>query len=73
MADAMSAFLLARRRAGVTFDVAHVHHLTGMSVDSLARLREAGVPTVMTLHDYWLFCPRGQMFHALKLSERSIR
>jgi len=21
------------------------------------------VPTVLTLHDYWLFCPRGQMFH----------
>lgn len=62
MADALRHFLADRRAAGETFDVAHVHHLTGMSVDSVHALREAGVPTVMTLHDYWLFCPRGQMF-----------
>ena len=35
-----------------------------MSVDSLEVLAAAAVPTVLTLHDYWLFCPRGQMFHA---------
>lgn len=63
MAAAMASFLAARKAAGVRYDVAHVHHLTGMSVDSLAKLRDAGVPTVLTLHDYWLFCPRGQMFH----------
>lgn len=63
MADAMRRFLAARRAAGITFDVAHVHHLTGISVDALAALRDAGVPTVLTLHDYWMFCPRGQMFH----------
>ncbi|HEB52543.1 MAG TPA: glycosyltransferase [bacterium] len=63
MAEAMARFLAERRAAGIRYDVAHVHHLTGMSVDSLAVLRDARVPTVMTLHDYWLFCPRGQMFH----------
>ncbi|MCB9877184.1 MAG: glycosyltransferase family 4 protein [Planctomycetes bacterium] len=63
MADGVAAFLAARAAAGARYDVAHVHHLTGMSVDSLAKLRAAGVPTVLTLHDYWLFCPRGQMFH----------
>jgi glycosyltransferase involved in cell wall biosynthesis len=63
MADAMAAFLAERTAQGVQYDVAHVHHLTGMSTDSLQKLRDAGVPTVMTLHDYWLFCPRGQMFH----------
>src|SRR5690606_2616226 len=36
---------------------------TGMSTDSLDELAAARVPVVMTLHDYWLFCPRGQMFH----------
>jgi GT2 family glycosyltransferase/glycosyltransferase involved in cell wall biosynthesis len=43
-------------------DVAHVHHLTHLStsiVDSLAR---RGIPTFMTLHDYWLICHRGQLF-----------
>jgi glycosyltransferase involved in cell wall biosynthesis len=63
MAAALRDFLAGRRAAGAVFDVAHVHHLTGMSVDSLEVLAAAGVPTVMTLHDYWLFCPRGQMFH----------
>ncbi|MFN3244905.1 MAG: glycosyltransferase family 4 protein [Planctomycetota bacterium] len=63
MAAATAAFVKARTDAGVAFDVAHVHHLTGMSVDSLAALRDAGIPTVLTLHDYWTFCPRGQMFH----------
>lgn len=49
--------------AGRPFQVAHVHHLTGMSTGSVAVLRRHGIPVVMTLHDYWLLCPRGQMFH----------
>lgn len=63
MAAALQQFLAARAAAGMRFDVAHVHHLTGMSTDSLQALADARVPTVLTLHDYWLFCPRGQMFH----------
>ncbi len=63
MAQALRMFLAQRLTAGVRFDVAHVHHLTGMSTDSLDELAAARVPTVMTLHDYWLFCPRGQMYH----------
>jgi len=62
MADALRRFLAARRSAGERFDVAHVHHLTGMSTDALDVLRSDGIATVMTLHDYWLLCPRGQMF-----------
>lgn len=62
MANALQQFLTARAANGERFDVAHVHHLTGMSIDSLAVLRGSGVPLVMTLHDYWMFCPRGQMF-----------
>lgn len=63
MADALRAFLAERRAGGETFDVAHVHHLTGMSTDAVQVLKDAGIPIVLTLHDYWLFCPRGQMFH----------
>lgn len=55
--EALRGFLADR-----TFDVAHVHHLTGVSTGALAVLREAGIPTVLTLHDYWLLCPRGQMW-----------
>lgn len=63
MAAALRAFLAERQAAGETFDVAHVHHLTGMSTDAVRELRTAGIPVVMTLHDYWLMCPRGQMWH----------
>ncbi|MCC7396081.1 MAG: glycosyltransferase family 4 protein [Planctomycetes bacterium] len=63
MATALADFLAERAAAGVRYDVAHVHHLTGMATGSLQVLQAAGVPTVLTLHDYWLFCPRGQMFH----------
>lgn len=48
---------------GRSFDVAHVHHLTGMSTGLVDVLHRANVPAVLTLHDYWLMCPRGQMWH----------
>lgn len=55
---AFERFLAARPQ----FDVAHVHHLTGMSTGLLAVLRAKRIPTLLTLHDYWLLCPRGQMW-----------
>lgn len=46
-------------------DVAHLHniayHLTPAVIPTLAR---AGVPTVMTLHDYNLLCPNHYFFSA---------
>jgi glycosyltransferase involved in cell wall biosynthesis len=63
MAEALAEFLAERKAAGEVFDVAHVHHLTGLSTDAVQVLKAAGVPVVLTLHDYWLCCPRGQMFH----------
>jgi glycosyltransferase involved in cell wall biosynthesis len=45
-------------------DVVHVHHLTCLSMSILERLRARGIPTVMTLHDFWMGCPRGQRITA---------
>ena len=42
-------------------DVAHIHHLTCLSTQIPAHLHSRGVPCVMTLHDYWLLCHRGQL------------
>jgi GT2 family glycosyltransferase/glycosyltransferase involved in cell wall biosynthesis len=42
-------------------DVAHVHHLTCLSTGIIGALEARGVPCVMTLHDYWLMCHRGQL------------
>ena len=41
--------------------VSHVHHLTCLSTDLVTCLKEAGVPVVLTLHDYWMLCHRGQL------------
>ncbi len=42
-------------------DLIHVHHLTGFGMGALAAIHDVGAPLVMTLHDYWPLCPRGQM------------
>lgn len=61
--DAAFDTFLREAQSTHRFDVAHVHHLTGLSVGVLERLRAARIPTVMTLHDYWMLCARGQMWH----------
>jgi glycosyltransferase involved in cell wall biosynthesis len=42
-------------------DVVHFHHLTHLSLGLPRLARQAGALTVMTLHDYWLPCIRGQL------------
>lgn len=42
-------------------DVAHLHHLTGLSADLAEETRARGIPTLVTLNDYWLLCQRGQL------------
>lgn len=51
-------------------DLVHVHHLTGLSVTILEEVKLRGLPLVMTLHDFWTVCPRGQrMTKDLELCE----
>ena len=42
-------------------DVAHLHHLTGLSGDLPLECARRGLPAVLTLHDFWLICHRGQL------------
>jgi GT2 family glycosyltransferase/glycosyltransferase involved in cell wall biosynthesis len=42
-------------------EAAHIHHLTGLSTSIVRLLAERRVPTVFTLHDFWLMCHRGQL------------
>lgn len=39
------------------FDLVHVHHWHNVTSDVVATVRRAGVPTVVTLHDLFAFCP----------------
>ncbi|MBN2329587.1 MAG: glycosyltransferase [Candidatus Omnitrophica bacterium] len=42
-------------------DVVHFHHLTNLSLSLVDEVKAFGAPAVMTLHDYWLLCQRGQL------------
>ena len=45
-------------------DVVHIHHLLYLSTGLVAQARSRGIRVVMTLHDFWLECPRfGQLVH----------
>ncbi len=44
------------------FDIVHFHHLYGLSLDLVEAAKAAGAGVVMTLHDFWFLCPRGQRF-----------
>ncbi|HEY6744536.1 MAG TPA: glycosyltransferase [Mycobacteriales bacterium] len=62
--------LLARWRP----DVAHVHHVyEGLTLSVVAALQRAGVPVVMTLHDYRPVCPNYRLFRAGGPCERCLR
>jgi len=47
------------------FDLAavEVHHMSGFGTGILPVLARLGIPTAVTLHDPWVACPRGQMWH----------
>ncbi len=42
-------------------DVVHIGHLLLLSTLIADELQRRKIPTVMTLHDYWPICPRGQL------------
>ncbi len=44
-------------------DIVHVHHLTCLSTDLVPFFRNERIPVVLTLHDYWMLCHRGQLFN----------
>lgn len=46
--------------AGFLPDLVHIHHLTCLSTGIIDVAKDVGLPCVMTLHDFWMFCPRGQ-------------
>lgn len=40
-------------------DMVHFQHLMYVGLDAPLIARRLGIPSVMTLHEYWLLCPRG--------------
>ena len=42
-------------------DIVHFQHLKDLSVSLVTLAHRRGLPTVLTLHDYWLFCGNAQL------------
>lgn len=42
-------------------DIVHFQHLMALSAHLLPIARQAGLPTVLTLHDYWFLCANAQL------------
>jgi glycosyltransferase involved in cell wall biosynthesis len=42
-------------------DCIHFQHLTDLSASLIEVAKEKGIPTVLTLHDYWFVCPATQL------------
>jgi GT2 family glycosyltransferase/glycosyltransferase involved in cell wall biosynthesis len=42
-------------------EVAHIHHLTNLSTTIVHALAARRIPSIVTLHDYWFICHRGQL------------
>lgn len=47
--------------AEVRPDLVHVQHLMGFPLSAITAIRRAGVPFIVTLHDYWWLCPNSQL------------
>jgi glycosyltransferase involved in cell wall biosynthesis len=46
-------------------DIVHIGHLNHLSTSLINEIHIRKIPLVMTLHDYWLMCPRGQFMQRL--------
>ena len=47
--------------ARVKPDLIHIQHVMALSARLLPLARQAGVPLVLTLHDYWFICGNSQL------------
>ncbi len=56
LSAAFDAVLAAERP-----EIVHVQHLMGLPVAIMEKVRVAGIPYVITLHDYWYGCANAQL------------
>lgn len=51
-------------------DIVHAHHLTCLSTNLVNMAQQRSIPIILTLHDFWMMCLRGQRLHpTLRLCE----
>jgi len=42
-------------------NIVHIQHLMYLGAEIIEEIQKRRIPIVFTLHDYWLFCPQGQL------------
>jgi glycosyltransferase involved in cell wall biosynthesis len=47
-------------------DAVWVHHPSGLGLEAIEVAASHGQPLGVTFHDYWWFCPRGQLINAVE-------
>ncbi len=45
-------------------ELVHSHSLEGQGLDLIAAIKAAGIPVVVTLHNYWHVCPQVDLIHS---------
>ncbi len=66
--------LMAKKLSSGNYDVMHVHNFFPLLSPSIFEAaREAGIPSVMSLHNFRLIHPNGLMYHKGKIDERSLQ
>ncbi len=55
------ALALADVLAAAAPDLVHIQHLMGMPVGLASMLKQANLPYIVTLHDYWHLCANAQL------------
>lgn len=43
-------------------DIVHFHHMMGLSLDLPDAVKARNIACILTLHDYWMLCPKIQLF-----------
>lgn len=54
--------IIAQLASEVRPDIVHYHSLLNFSTGIAAEIKQAGVPSVFTSHNYWPICPRMYLF-----------
>ncbi|GIW74346.1 MAG: hypothetical protein KatS3mg103_0868 [Phycisphaerales bacterium] len=55
--------LVLRWLSRIGVQVVHVHSLEGLSLDLIPAIEAAGIPVVVTTHNYWFLCPQVDLLH----------
>lgn len=65
-ADPRTASVVVAWLREIGAQVVHIHSLEGFGLDLIGAVRDAGMPVVVTPHNYWFLCPQVDLLHEEK-------